>query len=374
LILFHSTFIAPFVHYSVIPTSELKQNPLGMANPLLNIPVPGIGSPKMMHDFGVSHKHTVIIDLPLSLNPMNLLYNKPVIAYDSEGCTRFGIFPRNKPSQIRWFETKPCCIFHSVNTWDELDKATQSVIAVNILVCRMTSPAMIFSAGNISPPAPINTGEEECRLHYSRFDLTQTPNTINHQWALSAIPFEFSHVPKHLAMSATQFVYGCSLVNGTFTAALGRATKIDCLVKLDVAVLIKKVLQQPPVSVTGCVDSRSVRDILLSKDPNDAIKVFQMPAGWYAQECSFVPRKKGTSEDDGWLLTFVFDESQLDTEGNAPINARSELWVIDAQGMQEVVARILLPQRVPYGLHGCWFSKEEICKQRPVESYRKNPI
>lgn len=338
------------------------------------MPVPGIESPKMMHDFGVSHKHTVIIDLPLSLDPTNLLFNKPVIAYDSEGCTRFGVFPRHTPSRVRWFETRSCCIFHSVNTWDELGKYTDTIIAVNMLVCRMTSPAMIFSAGNISPPAPVQTGEEECRLYYYQFDLTAFSNTINHQWALSAIPFEFSHVPKYLAMSPTQFVYGCSVVNGTFTAALGRATKIDCLVKLDVGVLIKKGLEEPPVSVTGCVDGRSVLDILGSEDPNDAIKVFQMPTGWYAQECSFVPRKNGTSEDDGWLLTFVFDESQLDMEGNALTNARSELWVIDAKGMQKVVARILLPQRVPYGLHGSWFTEEEIYNQRPVESYRMYSI
>ncbi|KAJ5523375.1 hypothetical protein N7513_012919 [Penicillium frequentans] len=160
-------------------------------------------------------------------------------------------------------------------------------------------------------------------------------------------------------MSATQFVYGCSLSKGTFTAALGRATKIDCL-------------GRPPLPVTGCVDGRSVQEILDLNDPNDPIKIFQMPDGWYAQECSFVPRKEGTSEDDGWLLTFVFDESQLDTEGNALDNARSELWVIDAKGMQDLIARVLLPQRVPYGLHGSWFSKEEICKQRPVDSYRKS--
>ncbi|KAJ5561374.1 carotenoid cleavage dioxygenase 1 [Penicillium sp. DV-2018c] len=371
LILFHSTVIAPFVHYSVIPTSGSDGTPAGCAHPMLNVPVPGMKAPKMMHDFCVSRKSTIIIDFPLTLDPMNLLHNKPVIDYDSDGCTRFGVFPRHTPSQVRWFETKPCCIFHTVNTWDEVDKPTNTVIAVSTLVCRMKSPAMVFTAGNIPPPASISTAEDECRLYYFKFDLSTSSNTITHQWALSAIPFELSHVPKHLAMSATRFVYGCTLAQGTYTAALGRATKIDCLVKLDVGALIEKSLQQPPVSVTGCVDNRSVLEVLASKDPKDPIKIFQMPAGWYAQEPGFVPRKDGTSEDDGWILSFVFDESQLDEEGNAPADARSELWVIDAKGMQEVVARILLPQRVPYGLHGAWFPREEIQSQRPVERYRK---
>jgi carotenoid cleavage dioxygenase-like enzyme len=371
MILFHSTFLAPFIRYSVIPAIDIKDVGSGKVIPFLNIPILGIESPKMMHDFGVSRMHTIIIDLPLSLDPMNLLFNKPVIDYDCEGHTRFGVFPRKKPSQVRWFETEPCCIFHTVNTWDEIDKSTGTIIAVKMLVCRMNSPAMIFSAGNIEPPTSTHAGKEECLLHYYQFNLSPSSNTIEHQWALSAIPFELSHVPKQFAMSATQFVYGCSLMEGTFTAALGRATKVDCLAKLDVSVLIEKGLRSPPAPVTGCVDGRSVNDILASEDLNDPIKIFPMPAGWYAQECCFVPRHEGKSEDDGWLLTFVFDEAQLDKDGNAPANACSELWIIDAKEMHDVAARILLPQRVPYGLHGSWFSEDEICNQRPVESYRK---
>jgi len=34
------------------------------------------------------------------------------------------------------------------------------------------------------------------------------------------------------------------------------------------------------------------------------------------------------------------------------------------------VARVMLPQRVPYGLHGAWFSREQVREQRPVESVR----
>jgi hypothetical protein len=41
--------------------------------------------------------------------------------------------------------------------------------------------------------------------------------------------------------------------------------------------------------------------------------------------------------------------------------------------MKTVVARVKLPQRVPYGLHGNWFSEEEILNQRPVERIRSLP-
>ncbi|EFQ99081.1 carotenoid cleavage dioxygenase 1 [Nannizzia gypsea CBS 118893] len=366
LILYHSTFVRPFVHYSVIPDSGAQGNSIEQS-PLFNLPVPGVQLSKMMHDFGVSRQHTIIIDLPLSLDPMNLAYNKPVIAYDRYGRTRFGIFPRHTPNQVRWFETEPCCIFHTVNSWDDsvIDKGT----TVNMLACRMTSAAIVFSTGNIQPPANLRNIEDECRLYYYQFDLSQVENIISHQWALSAITFEFPHVPKHLAMSATQFVYGCTMSKGSFSAALGRAAKIDGLAKLDVKALVGKGLKTPPPSVTGSVDSRSVQEILASNDPDDPIKIFQAPPGWYLQECCFIPRANGVSEDDGWLLTFVFDESQLDEDGSAPAGSKSELWILDAKTMC-MVTRIYLPQRVPYGLHGWWFSEEDVCNQRAVERCR----
>lgn len=84
----------------------------------------------------------------------------------------------------------------------------------------------------------------------------------------------------------------------------------------------------------------------------------------------FVPRSGGKSEDDGWLLTLVFDESQFDVDGNAPDDCKSELWIIDARTMKDIVVRIKLPQRVPYGFHGHWFSEQEIAQQHPVKEFR----
>jgi len=124
----------------------------------------------------------------------------------------------------------------------------------------------------------------------------------------------------------------------------------------------------------GCVDNRSVSEILASEDPAGPIKIFKLPRGFYAQESRFVPRENGTSEDDGWILSYVFDESQLDINGNVEPAARSELWIIEAKEMKEVVCKVKLPQRVPYGLHGNWFSEEQIQNQRPIETIRHLPI
>jgi len=47
------------------------------------------------------------------------------------------------------------------------------------------------------------------------------------------------------------------------------------------------------------------------------------------------------------------------------VEKRSELWVIDAQKFtHEPVARILMPQRVPYGFHAAWISEAQMATQQ----------
>jgi len=430
MMVFHCNFTAPYVHYSVLPKEKEEFNDT-RALKILNAPVPGCSGGKMMHDFGVSKHHTVILDLPLILTPFNLLRNKPIVSYEPEKPSRFGIFPRRDPSAVRWFETLGCSIFHTANTWDEISPSGD-VAAVNMLACRLTSASLVFSSGNIIPPPhpnhkvttkprrmsffakydeddkvkdvedvlpeektpllanepssststaaspPISIDDEEqCRLYYYRFDLSPTEsnkNTITHQYALSIIPFEFPVVSPHTEMRFARYIYGCSTTNESFGAALGKATKIDIIVKMDVQMLLFKGRQSPPEAVTGAVDNRSIGTLLSSTDPDDAIQTFKLPPNHFAQEARFVPSANPKSEDDGFLLFYVFDESQLDASGDCLDGAKSDLWVLDARDMRTVVCKIHLPTRVPYGLHGNWFSEEMIRDQRVVEKFRSMPV
>ncbi|KAK5014041.1 hypothetical protein LTR39_003350, partial [Cryomyces antarcticus] len=169
---------------------------------------------------------------------------------------------------------------------------------------------------------------------------------------------------------------------------------IDALVKIDALALIERGQRSPPRSVSGCVDPRSVQQIMASADPAaDAVQVFRMPPGWYAQEPRFVPRRPRPSslpaeaerqlEDDGFLLTYAFDECDPRNirphnggprAGECAATAASELWILDARrlwaGSAAVLARVTLPQRVPYGLHGNWFSEAEVRGQREIERVR----
>ncbi|KAF2199023.1 carotenoid oxygenase [Delitschia confertaspora ATCC 74209] len=440
MMLFHSSFLPPYVQYSVIPQSYTQKRSISSPE-MLNIPIPGVSGAKMMHDFGVSKNYTVILDLPLSLDPLNLIKRKPIILYEPDKPARFGVFPRRELQDVKWFETKGCCIFHTANTWDELD--SEGNVTVNLLACRLTSPTVIYTVGNIAAPQLLSTRksdipleksrhdsldadkseqafsspskqsseeEDQCRLYLYQFNLECDPPVIKTQYALSSIPFEFPTLNPAYEMSSARYIYGCSTTSISFDTTLGRTTKIDVIAKIDIHALIEKGKRAPPTSITGCIDTRTVAKIRTSRDPKDSIKTFIMPPNWYAQEARFIPRKNSQShchstyqprnpsistvlsdelevqpdipqapdyplnppaEDDGYLIFYAFDESQLDEEGECPDGAVSELWIVDAKGMRDVVARVRLPQRVPYGLHGRWFTEEEIRGQRGFERVRE---
>ena len=72
---------------------------------------------------------------------------------------------------------------------------------------------------------------------------------------------------------------------------------------------------------------------------------FDHGAGRAVGEAVFVEKEGATAEDDGWLLTFVHDLK----------NESTEFVVMDAADFERgYVAKVALPQRVPFGFHGNW--------------------
>ncbi|GAA5860989.1 hypothetical protein JCM3774_003218 [Rhodotorula dairenensis] len=406
LMLFHMTFLPPYLSYSVVPSTHapIPTGEKASTTPrLLAAPVP-IAAPRMMHDMAASRRHSILLDTPLSLDPRNLAIGKPVIGYEPASPTRFGVFPRHSPNLVRWYLAPACIIFHTAFAYDEYasaDAATESLTAVNLVCCRLNSPRLVYSAGNLVLPKSQELpagAKEACELYFYRFPVSPRSTSRHlepsHQFPLASIPFEFPTVPQDRVVGPAKYVYGCSVKHGNFDAALGGAAKIDCLVKVNAALLVQRGIKRAEAGKQDMetpVDQRTIAEVLATQTPRGGtrvlslstelaesddipIRLFELPPMHYAQEPSFVPRKEPRAEDDGFLLTYVFDERQIDPVSGRPYkDACSELWVIDAWDMLTVVARIKLPQRVPYGLHGHWFAADDLEHQRPPPNIRTRP-
>lgn len=81
------------------------------------------------------------------------------------------------------------------------------------------------------------------------------------------------------------------------------------------------------------------------------LQLHEFGPGRYGGDPEFVPRPSGAAEDDGWVLVLVHDEG----------SAQTELLVLEAQDLAAPpVARVLLPRRIPYGVHSLWISEAEL--------------
>ena len=97
--------------------------------------------------------------------------------------------------------------------------------------------------------------------------------------------------------------------------------------------------------------SAVTRDVWVYDMDKDTVDVHSLGVGRGSAETDFVPRENPLSEDDGWLMSYAYDAA----------TDSSEFVVLDALDVKAgPVARIPLPQRVPFGFHGSWISDHAV--------------
>src|SRR5262249_690107 len=115
--------VKPYVQYSVADGRGVIQR---------TTPI-DIPRPVMMHDFPITQRHTVFLDLPVTFSAQRMLRGQPVMAYEPGHGARLGVMPRHgKGEEVRWFTISPCYVFHVLNAYDEGDE-------VVLDACRMKS-------------------------------------------------------------------------------------------------------------------------------------------------------------------------------------------------------------------------------------------
>jgi carotenoid cleavage dioxygenase-like enzyme len=89
------------------------------------IEIPG---PSMMHDFAITERHVVFLDLPVVYD-FGLLSQQPFPAkWTPEYGARVGVMPRDASAAPQWFEVEPCYVFHTFNAYDEGDSVVLDVV------------------------------------------------------------------------------------------------------------------------------------------------------------------------------------------------------------------------------------------------------
>lgn len=254
--------------------------------------------PSMIHDFAITRDHVVFILCPIVFDFEKLASTGTVFSWEPERGTRLGVMPRSGSNDdVRWFETDPCYVFHPMNAYAENG-------AVVVDVARYEQ--LLFMTPKASRD-PDWRDRNVAKLHRWRIDLRR--GSVASQ-ALDDRDGEFPRVDERRVGRRHRFGY---------IAATG-----------------------PEGNETLHPVFTAIRKYDLDRGTSET-RAFGPQNG--AGEPLFVPRRGATEEDDGYVVTLVYDH-----ERNA-----SEFLVLDARNVcSEPLARVLLPHRVPYGFHGNW--------------------
>jgi len=249
--------------------------------------IPLSGMP-MIHDMSLTKNYAVVYDLPVTLSFLALAGGAGFpFRWDNEHEARVGLLPRDGSAKdIIWSSLAPNYSYHPMNAYE--DAAGRVVIDI----CRYEK---MFDQDTQGP-----FGDSLPRL--DRWTIDPTTQTVNEQ-TIDARGQEFPRCHPDLNGKPYRYGYTVAVENGAFPA------------------IYKHDLQ------TGSATE------------------FKVGAGRHSAEPVFVPKEGAQAEDEGYLLTYVFDES----------SNRSDLIILDAQDLaRPALAQIHIPTRVPYGFHGNW--------------------
>jgi carotenoid cleavage dioxygenase len=244
-----------------------------------------------MHDFGLTATRAVFMDQPVVFDLMLATQGRALpFRWRPEVGSRIGVMPRKgTDDDLVWITMDPSYVFHVVNAFDEGENTVLDVLRYD-------------SVFETAPGEPITRSLPS--LH--RWTIDPVANRVREE-RLDDTPVEFPRIDP--AAAGTRQRYG-------YCTRLG--TDLD----------------QP--SFEGLVKYDFDRDVSERYDPGE---------GRSPGEPVFVRAADGAGEDEGWVLSVVYDATR----------DRSDLVILDATSFAgPPVATVHLPARVPFGFHGSW--------------------
>ena len=244
-----------------------------------------VGGPVSVHDMSLTERFAVIYDLPVVFD-LDAAMSGATFPYrwDPDYRARIGLLERDGgPQDVTWFDIGPCYVFHPMNAYDDGDQVVLDVVR---------HPRM-FDTQRLGPDEGSPTLE--------RWTVDRGAGKVIEE-RLDDRGQEFPRVDERRVGRRHRFGYAAGFLDGG-----------GVLIKHD---LDRRTSEVRPVACAagGC-------------------------------EAVFVPAGPDAAEDDGWVLSLVYDED----------SDRSDLLVLNAADFTgEPAAVVHLPQRVPFGFHGNW--------------------
>jgi len=253
-----------------------------------------------LHDFFLTEHHLVFPDISIRVDPAGLLGPRgSVFAFNPDRPMRWGVLPRNFTTgdTVRWFDTATAAsMWHVVNAWEEHDDVTGGTHIVLY--------APVFSS--FPSHLPIHTPEEP-PAQLTRWVLDLAAGTVIEARTLLDHGYERPSLNLDRVGRPSRYGY---LIDEEAGGYMGRG-----VLKYDLS----------NHTEAGYFDYGDL----------------------YGGEALFVPKAGAAGEDDGYLLDLLMGDTA------------AALVVIDASTMHEV-ARLHLPQRVPFGVHACWLDTPKL--------------
>jgi carotenoid cleavage dioxygenase-like enzyme len=210
------------------------------------IEVPG---PTMIHDFALTERHVIFMDLPVVFDLALAQAGTLPYRWSDEYGARLGVMPRGGTNaDMRWFEIAPCYVFHPLNAFEAEGGTVVDVVRYPELW------------------RPGASGFPGARLHRWRIDLG---GGRVHEQPLDDRAIEYPRCDERRVGLANRYGYAVYTERG-----LDRPTGTS-LIKYDLG--------------TGAA---AVHDCGRGRVPNEGV---------------FVPASEGAGEDEGWVMAYVYD-------------------------------------------------------------------
>ncbi|MET9358479.1 carotenoid oxygenase family protein [Streptomyces sp. NPDC006617] len=275
----------------------------GRARPATRIPV---ADAPMMHDFALTEKHVVIVDVPITFDGAAAEAGAIVPYVWNDRPMRIGLLPRTGGT-TRWFEIDPVYYSHTLNAYDQGDTVVLEYIGF---------PAPFYAAGRATG-GPSATGAPTL----DRWTIDLRADRVRSA-RLDDRPQEFPRINESLVSRRHRYAYTAS------TAEMWRAYE----------------------AVDGVCPDEKLTNYLVKHDMlRGSRQLHRFPRGAAVSEPVFVPRRGARGAGRGRRLRPVVRER--------PDRGATDLVILSAQDFGgHPLARVQLPGRVPLGFHGSWIA------------------